>query len=536
MLRYVSLIFFVFQFLIVKAQVSFVTECNAKSVVVGSSFQLTFRLNNAQGINFTPPSFDGFDLINGPMRSMQSSFVNGVGTSSMGYVYTLQAVKEGNLKVGSASIVVNGKVLKSNPITISVLKSSSKKSGKTGNTFFVLATLNKESSYVGQQLILSYKLYTQVGIDNIEIVSLPKLDKFSSENFSLINSPVATEVYKGAQYQTKELVRKAIYPLVTGNLTIEEVRFRVLIGEDDDPFGFSFSPFGSNKIENISSNSLSLKVENLPTPIPKDFSGAVGQFNLDLSKVKSIYSISDAIPVEFTLSGNGDFKYIKPELFAADSLFEKSDSRSSEPVLIADKSELIYSQKFSYLLTPKNTGKFLLPVNFSYFDPIKGEFIHLNNSMEISVESVKLNESSSSFSKNLVPVFVENSAIKNQNLFTNIWSYLILFIPLFTYLTLFVQSKSEKKASSIKGFNKSSSVDNDIAHKILEILKQKSIDYFPEISRDSNVYEMKEFLKLRLNDAKANKLLYYFELHTKMSYSNLGQVEWDNLLEKINEL
>ena len=80
------------------------------------------------------------------------------------------------------------------------------------------------------------------------------------------------------------------------------------------------------------------------------------------------------------------------------------------------------------------------------------------------------------------------------------------------------------------------SVDNDIAHKILEILKQKSIDYFPEISRDSNVYEMKEFLKLRLNDAKANKLLYYFELHTKMSYSNLGQVEWDNLLEKINEL
>ena len=252
---------------------------------------------------------------------------------------------------------------------------------------------------------------------------------------------------------------------------------------------------------------------------------------MDLSKVKSIYSISDAIPVEFTLSGNGDFKYIKPELFAADSLFEKSDSRSSEPVLIADKSELIYSQKFSYLLTPKNTGKFLLPVNFSYFDPIKGEFIHLNNSMEISVESARLNESSSSFSKNLVPVFVENSAIKNQNLFTNIWSYLILFIPLFTYLTLFVQSKSEKKASSIRGFNKSSSVDNDIAYKILEILKQKSIDYFPEISRDSNVYEMKEFLKLLLNDAKAN-----FELHTKMSYSNLGQVEWVNLLEKINEL
>ncbi|HOJ91658.1 MAG TPA: BatD family protein, partial [Saprospiraceae bacterium] len=103
--------------MIVKAQVSFVTECNAKSVVVGSSFQLTFRLNNAQGINFTPPSFDGFDLINGPMRSMQSSFVNGVGTSSMGYVYTLQAVKEGILKVGSASIVVHGKVLKSNPIT-----------------------------------------------------------------------------------------------------------------------------------------------------------------------------------------------------------------------------------------------------------------------------------------------------------------------------------------------------------------------------------------------------------------------------------
>jgi hypothetical protein len=536
MLRCLSLLFIVFQFLSVQAQVSFITECNAKSVVVGSSFQLTFRLNNAQGINFTPPSFDGFDVINGPMRSMQSSFVNGVGTSSMGYVYTLQAVKVGNLKVGSASIVVNGKVLKSNPLTISVLKSSNKKSGKKGNTFFVLATLNHESSYVGQQLILSYKLYTQVGIDNIEIVSLPKLDKFSSENFNLINSPVSTEVYKGTQYQTKELVRKAIYPLVTGNLTIEEVRFRVLIGEDDDPFGFNYSPFGSNKIENISSNVLYLKVENLPTPIPSSFSGAVGQFNLELSKIKPNYSISDAIPVEFTLSGNGDFKYIKPELFASDSLFEKSDSRSSEPVLIADQSELVYSKKFSYLLTPKNTGKFLLPVNFSYFDPIKREFIHLNNEVNLSVENPKFKKSTSSFVKDLVPVFVNRSFMNNQNLFTNIWSYLILLIPMFTYLTVYLQSKSKSKASSMRDIKKTISIDSDITYKSLEVLKEKAISYFSEISKDANVYEIKEVLKLHKSDAKAIKLLEYFELHTKMSYSNLGQIEWNELLEKISEL
>ncbi|MGB3198619.1 MAG: BatD family protein, partial [Saprospiraceae bacterium] len=297
----------------VEGQVSFITECNAKSVSAGSTFTITFRLNNAEGSNFTPPDFKGFEVVNGPMRSMQSSFVNGVGTSSMGFVYTLMATTQGEFTIKPATIIVAGKKLLSTSYTVKVVKQDASKNSSQ-KEYFILASLDTDNAYIGQQVILTYKLYTSTSIDNIEIVSQPNLDKFSSQNFTLVQEPVITEVYKGKQYNSKLLIKKAIFPLLSGNLKIDPTKFRLTINTDEDPFGFSFSTFGNTKMDNISTNSLELQVDEIPTPIPANFSGAVGQFNVLFSTINNTYSLSDAIPVEITISGNGNFSTLKPEL------------------------------------------------------------------------------------------------------------------------------------------------------------------------------------------------------------------------------
>ena len=44
-------------------QVSFEAVTDAQSVLQNSSFQLSFRLNNAQGSNFNAPDFSPFQIL-----------------------------------------------------------------------------------------------------------------------------------------------------------------------------------------------------------------------------------------------------------------------------------------------------------------------------------------------------------------------------------------------------------------------------------------------------------------------------------------
>ena len=97
---------------------------NARSqVTVGERFNVAFELN-ADGKDFRAPTFEGFQVVGGPMNSTSSSvqIVNGSMSRSVSntYTYVLRADNEGNFTIGPASITVNGQVVSSEPYSISV--------------------------------------------------------------------------------------------------------------------------------------------------------------------------------------------------------------------------------------------------------------------------------------------------------------------------------------------------------------------------------------------------------------------------------
>ena len=87
-----------------QAGVSFEATADARQAVLESYFDVTFTLKNADGNNFTPPSFQDFIVVSGPSRSMQTSIVNGQVSKEEAYIYTLQPRRLGRLTIGSASI------------------------------------------------------------------------------------------------------------------------------------------------------------------------------------------------------------------------------------------------------------------------------------------------------------------------------------------------------------------------------------------------------------------------------------------------
>ena len=154
-MRFVLFTFFLMPF-VLSAQV-FEASVNKNSVAVGEQFELTFSIDG-EGKNFKGPNFKGFRKLSGPNKSSSNSvqIINGKITSSsnQSFTYYLTALNEGQSTISSASIEIDGKVLKSNPITLKITKKSKNTNVNDLNieeNVFIRARVNKREVYQGER-------------------------------------------------------------------------------------------------------------------------------------------------------------------------------------------------------------------------------------------------------------------------------------------------------------------------------------------------------------------------------------------------
>ena len=67
---------------------------------------------NKDGDNFSPPNFEGFNIVGGPNQSVSNSWINGTRTFSKTYSYFLSPIKRGRFTIGQASIEIEGDIYK----------------------------------------------------------------------------------------------------------------------------------------------------------------------------------------------------------------------------------------------------------------------------------------------------------------------------------------------------------------------------------------------------------------------------------------
>lgn len=359
------------------AQVSFEATTDAKQVIENGYFQVTYTLNNAQGNDFQAPPFKNFKVLSGPSRSMSTTIINGQTSQTLAYSYSLQPRKTGKFKILPASITVNGRRIRSNNLEIDVIKASSaSKIATEEQQLFVRAEIDTNLVYVGQQLVVNYKLYTTVNIENYDIAYEPEYQGFFARDIRRFDSRVVREVVDGVQYTTKILKRISLFPQQTGLQTIESmtVRLGVVVG-NKRPNSFFFS----NQIKpvNVQTNPLEINVKSLPTPIPPSFSGAVGKYAMNSFINKNNLTTDDALSIKLTIQGNGDIKRLQAPSIDFPNNFDVYD-----PKIIEERFEetggLLKGQKIlEYLAIPSKSGRYELKPSFTYFDTDSAKFITL---------------------------------------------------------------------------------------------------------------------------------------------------------------
>ncbi len=402
-----------------------------KQVMVGERFQVVFEAN-AEGKHFTAPSFEGFNVLGGPFTSTSSSvqIVNGSvsRTTKNTYTFALQAAQEGSFRIGSASLTVKGNKVTSEPFEIKVIPddgsnaSSSGYSSGGGNSsqgrssqntndpqvrgkdLFLKVIPSKRSAYVGEQIVLNYRLYTKVPVSSLSVEKAPSYAGFWTKDITDNNGGSLRQSYEtvnGVEYTTAEIQKVIVVPQRAGSLNLDpmtiecvaQIRTQNNSRQSNDPFDIFFNdPFFNRNITNVrkelSCSNLTIDVKNLPdNGKPASFAGAVGNYNFKSDIDKTQLRTNEAFTLTLTVSGTGNIELLQmPEpTFPPD--FEVYD-----PKITTSTSNGVNgmsgTKKAEYLVIPRRAGNFdLASIAFSYFNPSNGTYTTLqSDAYSIQVE------------------------------------------------------------------------------------------------------------------------------------------------------
>lgn len=410
------------------------TVSTKKQVMVGERFQVVFQAN-AEGKNFQAPSFEGLTVVGGPFTSTSTSFqmVNGSMSHSVNCTYTfaLQAYQEGTFHVGAASLTVKGNKITSEPFDIKVLPDdgshasagggSSARQGQSrqnnddpqvsGKDLFIRVIPSKKSVYVGEQLVLTYKLYTKVPVSSVSLSKMPSYAGFWTKDISDNSGTFkqSSEYINGIEYTTAEIQKMIVVPQRSGKLTIEPMTMECVAqirterdnSRSMDPFEAFFNDaFFNRNIVNVrkelSSQSFALEVKNLPeNDKPASFAGAVGNYNFKSDIDKTEVNANEAVTITLTVSGSGNIELLQMPTPVFPPDFEVYDPKITTNV-DANSQGLTGTKKAEYLVIPRRAGSFTVPaVEFSYFNPASSSYQTLTSEpYEIKVQKGKGSEES----------------------------------------------------------------------------------------------------------------------------------------------
>jgi len=356
-----------------QADVTFEASSDAVEVTTKDLITVNFTLTNAKGSDFRPPSFDGFLVRSGPNRSVRSTFINGRQRMENTIYYTLIPKRTGTLVLGPARITVNGKVLRTAPLPIKVVAPG--KSPASVTELLLKAVPSSRELWLGQQLVLDYKLFFRQNLENVRVISEPDYSGFFARELQRFRTAAMQEVENGKTYYTQVLRRMALYPQQSGRVRIAPLRLQVGILEGSSTGIQSLLRTGKWRNEVVASNALELDVNPLPTNAPASFTGAVGRYEVESRISREELSTRDALTITLSVTGTGDIKRVLPPKLEVPDGLEVYEPAVVREETFERRGRLLGTKVFEYQLLPRQAGTYTLRPAFSYFDPDSARYL-----------------------------------------------------------------------------------------------------------------------------------------------------------------
>ena len=381
------------------AQNSFTVDAPAV-VSTDEIFRVVFTASYDGGkvSDFTPPSFEGLEVLAGPVSSTSTSFqsINGQSstTHTHSYTYTVRALQEGKVTIAPASVRIGRETYSSEPRTVEAVKGAvpdqgSSASGQTqraGDDLMLRMTVSKTRAVVGEPVIVTLKLYVQSSaISGFEDVRFPTFNGFWSQEIDAPqNIQFVRENYNGQVYNAALLRRYMLLPQQTGSLTVDPAELVCLLqvrAESAGPrsiFDDFFSSYQTIR-KRVASDPVTVSVSALPAGAPASFTGGVGSFRLAAGFDRDSVAAHEATALKVVISGTGNINLVDVPGVRLPSDFEAYDVRKTDDITTG-ASGSTGTLTFEYPFIPRAPGVFDIdPVEFTYYDIEAGRYRTLSS-------------------------------------------------------------------------------------------------------------------------------------------------------------
>ncbi len=490
------LILFLISFHGLWAQVQFEAKVSKNSLGLNERLRIDFTMN-ADGDNFSPPSFEGFRIIAGPSQQVSQSWVNGRSSFNKSYSYFLLPTQKGALVIKQAAVEINGQIYKTNPIKINVTAAvpqprdpNDEPQVSANDAIHLVAEISKGNPYVNEPITVVYKLYFSynIGITNWRELNKPKYNDFWSQNIDIKQLVAEEGKYNGEKYRCVVLRKTVLYPQKSGKLEIEPLSLDIDVQVPTNRRNF----FGQVQVvednKRVSAGSKTITVKPLPEAgKPIDFSGAVGRFNFSVTPSKTSLKNGESLDLKVVASGTGNLKlFTLPKPVVPNSL-EMYDAVHNEKVN-TPLSGMNGQISDSYTIIPQFKGKYpIKPMTFTYFDLSLGKYKTIsspeiiinvldgptseNNAVATNTGVVKMKVNAGEQFR-FIKLKTTLAAFHKKDFLGSTLFYILTFLPLLI-IPIIVLLKKKKEAIDGDVVGNKIKLSNKLAKKFLSEAKQQ---------------------------------------------------------------
>jgi len=531
----------------------FEVSVDKTTVQQNERFQIYFTFDGGDRAtlqSFKAPNFKNFSVLSGPNQSSSLSIINGNVSSTISYSYILVAPNTGQFTIDAAAVNFKGTEYKTNPLKITVTKGStsgSSNSKQNSNqavsneelkeSVFIRAIADKNNVVKGEQVTVTYKLYTKLNISSPQVSKLPQYKGFWAEELETGNNiQFEVEMYNGVRFRSAVLKRVALFPTKSGQLSVTpfELEIPVVVKRSQrssDPFDSFFNDSFFGRTETVkfkaTSNSVLVNVSDLPTAgMPESFAGAVGEFDFEATLDKTEVKANEPITLKLVVSGKGNVELIDLPTIKLPAGFEEYDPKSSNN--ISNSGIVSGSKTEEYLLVPRVPGiKEIEPIKFSYYNPKLKKYIEKTSSkfiINVEIGDGEFASSNSSYMKEDVKLlsqdirFIQTSDFdlekKEVGSTVKSWFWIMLIFPLILMLIVIIMKRRQDKLSGNVQLLKSRKAEKKAKLRLKfaqKALTENNLEkYYEEVSKGLFGY-LEDKLQLQKSDSSIDKVLNLLE-------------------------
>ena len=428
----------------------------SKNIDIDQSFNFTIKIKD---IDIDPevdisPMLDNFSVIMGPNMGSEYKFINGKKSISRSISWTIIAKKPGQIKIPRLEVVLDGKQYLTEELTMNVSK---KETDTIATDMFLKIEVSDSDVKIGEQVIVTYTFFTRIA-SKVLSTEFPKYKDFWVEKlFDPAGKQIKPEAWNdieinGYKYKSIKIYEVALFPLSEGKFDLNSMIMKIETKEKDpgirrlfweDPFFDTFSQRTKARI--LVSEQKTINVSKLINK-PKDFTGAVGSFDI-MSSVSSEI-VENGTPMTFYLKliGEGNLSNIGRPIISFPDDFDIFDGEILIERNITDS--VSGAITWEYNIIPRKEGNYIISaISVPFFDTEKESWnLAKSNPIKLNITKSAYIESNSKDSqvidsKDIRYIKLSDTIWKTENS-SNIYniSFFIILTSIFIFLApLFIK-------------------------------------------------------------------------------------------------